>query len=76
MNMISKTGQVNIFYVLFTSIIFLSLMFLGVGKWVNTTLGFASATAGMTGLEAFLFNNLLLWIFFAFILWFMISSSQ
>jgi hypothetical protein len=69
-------GQLNIFNVLFVALIFICMMALGVGKMINTMIGIGVVAGGVTGIEAFFLNNFVLWILFAFILWFMIATSQ
>ena len=69
----STSGQANIFYVLFTALIFILVMASGFGKMINTTLGIA--TANISGIEGFLLNNLVLIIMLIFILWIMIRSQ-
>ena len=76
MRSLNSKGQVNIFNVLFVAIIFISMMALGVGKMINTMIGIGVVAGGVTGIEAFFLNNFVLWILFAFILWFMIATSQ
>ena len=72
----SKSGQLNIFVVLFTAIIFFSMMALGVGKMINTMIGIGVDAGGVTGIEAFFLDNFILWILLIACLWFMISMSQ
>lgn len=62
-------GQVLMFRVLFISIIFVLLLATGLGKFITTVSGLAVSTAGLTGIEAFFLDNLLLWILFAFTIW-------
>lgn len=76
MKQLNIRGQVNIFYVLFTALIFICMMALGVGKMINTMIGIGVNAGNVTGLEGFLLNNFVLWILLIFILWFMISMSQ
>lgn len=72
----NRLGQVNIFNVLFVAIIFVCMMALGVGKMINTMIGIGVVAGGVTGIEAFFLNNFVLWILLAFVLWFMITTSQ
>lgn len=76
MRSLNSKGQVNIFNVLFVAIIFVCMMALGVGKMINTMIGIGVVAGGVTGIEAFFLNNFVLWIMFAFVLWFMIATSQ
>jgi hypothetical protein len=76
MRSLNRNGQVNIFNVLFTAIIFICMMALGVGKMINTMIGIGVTAGGVSGTEAFFLNNFVLWILFAFVLWFMIATSQ
>ena len=79
MKQFNKSGQaqgVNIFNVIFTAIIFVAMMALGLGTMINTMIGIGVAGGNVTGIEAFFLNNFILWIIFAFIIWFMIASSQ
>lgn len=76
MRSINRSGQVNIFNLLFVAIIFLCMMFLGVGKMINTMVGIGVTAGGVTGIEAFFLNNFVLWIMLIFILWMMIMFGQ
>jgi hypothetical protein len=75
-NFNNRSGQVNIFNVLFVALIFICMMALGVGKMINTMIGIGVTAGGVTGIEAFFLNNMVLWIVFIFILWLMIAMSQ
>jgi len=76
MTVLNRNGQVNIFQVLFTAIIFICMMALGVGKMINQMIGIGVTAGDVTGIEAFFLNNMVLWILLIFILWFMIATSQ
>lgn len=76
MRSLNNSGQVNIFNVLFMALIFICMMALGVGKMINTMIGIGVVAGGVTGIEAFFLNNMVLWILLIFILWFMIATSQ
>lgn len=76
MSGMNKSGELNIFNVLFVAIIFLAMMFLGIGKMINTMIGIGVVAGDVGGIEAFFLNNFVLWILFAFILWFIIATSQ
>ena len=53
MKSFNRSGQVNIFTVLFVAIIFISMMALGVGKMINTMIGIGVVAGGVTGIEFF-----------------------
>ena len=76
MNHLNRSGQLNIFNVLFVGLIFIIMMALGLGKMINSMIGIGVVAGNVTGIEAFFLNNFVLWILFAFILWFMIATSQ
>ena len=73
---LNNRGQVNIFNVLFVAMIFIGMMALGLGKLVNSMIGIGVTAGNVVGIEAFFLNNFILWILLAFILWFMIATSQ
>jgi hypothetical protein len=63
----NKKGQ-SVFTVVFLIIIFFLIMAAGLGTFVTTMVGISIDTGGLTGLEAFLVGNLLLFILLAFII--------
>lgn len=67
---------VNIFSIIFVAIIFIAMMALGFGTMINEMIGIGVAAGHVTGLEAFLLDNFVLWIMLIFILWLMIAGSQ
>lgn len=64
----NKKGQ-SIFTIIFIIIVFVILLGLGIAPIVNFMSGLAVSLGGLTGLEAFIIANLLLWIIIAFIIW-------
>jgi hypothetical protein len=64
---VNKKGQ-TVFTVVFWIIIFFLVMAAGLGTFITIMVGMSIDLGGLTGLEAFLVGNLLLFILLAFIL--------
>jgi hypothetical protein len=62
-------GQLSIFSIVFIIIIFAIILGLGLAPVVNLFTNLSISLGGLTGLEAFLIGNLLLWIIVIFIIW-------
>lgn len=64
----NKTAQVSIFTLIFYAIIFIILLAGGLGYVINVMVGVAINNGSLTGLEAFMIANLILWFIIAFII--------
>lgn len=73
MKLNSSKGQ-SIFTVLFIVLIFILIMALALAPFITTVSGIAINLGGLTGLEAFMIGNLLLWIIIIFIIWVLWST--
>jgi hypothetical protein len=65
----NKRGQASIFTILFIVLIFIILLALALAPFITTTSAIAVQLGGLTGLEAFMIGNLLLWVIIIFIIW-------
>lgn len=62
-------GQASIFTILFIVLIFIILLALALAPFITTTTSIAIQMGNLTGLEAFLIGNFLLWVIIIFIIW-------
>lgn len=66
--MSNRKGAVGIIAIIFLVFIFLILMAIFLGDFINTTSQNVIVENGLTGVEAFLVSNMVLWIIVALIL--------
>lgn len=62
-------AQLSPFTILFIALIFIIILAVGLAPIVSTTTTVALQTSGVSGIEGFIINNMLLWIIIAFIIW-------
>ena len=64
----NKKSQSNPFVIVLFIILFILIMGAGLGSFINTSLGVAMGLSNLTGFEAFLLGNLMLWFVLIFII--------
>jgi len=69
MKPLNYRGQASIFTVVTIIILFVILLGLALAPIISTTSSVAVSVSGLTGLEAFMISNLLLWVILIFIIW-------
>jgi len=62
-------AQVSIFTVVFYIILFVIILAVALAPFITTTTGIATQQGGLTGIEAFLMDNFILWILLIFMIW-------
>jgi hypothetical protein len=65
---LNKHAQTSPFLLVFWVILFFLLMGAGLGYFVTQTVGVAFSFGSLTGVEAFIIANLVLWFVLAFIM--------
>ena len=64
----NKKSQSNPFVIVLFIILYILIMGAGLGSFINTSLGVAMGLSNLTGFEAFLLGNLMLWFVLIFII--------
>lgn len=64
-----RKGQASIFTIVFIIIVFVIILALALAPFITTTTSIAVTNGSLTGLEAFLIDNFILWVILIFIIW-------
>lgn len=64
-----RRAQLSMFSIVFIIIVFVIILAVALAPMISTTTHTATAASNLTGLEAFLIDNLLLWVILIFIIW-------
>ena len=64
-----KKAQLSIFSIIFIIIVFVIILAVALSPFITTVSSIAVSAGGLTGLEAFLIANLLLWVIIIFMIW-------
>jgi hypothetical protein len=64
-----RRAQASIFTIVFIVIVFVIILAVALAPFITTTTSMAVSYGSMSGIEAFILDNLLLWVILIFIIW-------
>lgn len=70
----NRRGQLSVFSVVFIILIFVIILAIALAPFITTTSEIAISYGSLSGLEAFVIGNMLLWVIIIFIIWILWST--